>query len=92
MALKLYLIQKKLLISSVSFFVSIESSFKIDKDKRYLVETNDASDLVLYNAYPCILSIKETVNNNEFFFWNAPYEEILNEINSQHSQKIFPCR
>ena len=69
------------------YFVNIGNTLKIDKDKRFLVETNDVFDLVLraikkYSFHPSILSIKEKMNNNVFFFQNVSYEEILNEINS----------
>ena len=67
--------------------MNIENTLKIDKDKQFLVETNDAFDPVLkaikkYSAHPSILSIKEKMNNNVFSFQNVNYEEKLNEINS----------
>ena len=70
-----------------NFFVNIGNTLKIDKDKRFLVETNDVFDPVLkavkkYSAHSSILSIKEKMNNNVFCFQNVTYEEILNEINS----------
>ena len=54
-----------------TFFVNIGSTLKIDKDKQFLVETNDAFDPVLkaikkYSAHPSILSIKEKMSNNVF--------------------------
>ena len=69
------------------FFVNIGKTLKIDKDKQFLVETNDVFDPVLkaikkYSAHPSILSIKEKMNNNVFSFQNVNYEEKLNEINS----------
>ena len=44
------------------FFVNIGNTLKIDKNKQFLVETNDVSDRVLkaikkYSAHPSILSI-----------------------------------
>ena len=44
-------------------FVNIGNLLKIDKDKQFLVETNDVLDPVLkalkkYSAYPSILSIR----------------------------------
>ena len=45
------------------FFVNIGKTFKIDKDKHFLVETNDVFDPVLkamkYSAIPSLLSIKK---------------------------------
>ena len=46
------------------FFVNIGNTLKIDKVKRFLVETNDVFDPALkaikkYSAHPSILSIKE---------------------------------
>ena len=69
------------------FFVNIGKTLKIDKDKQFLVETNDVFDPVLkaikkYSAHPSILSIKEKMNNNVFSFQYVNYEEKLNEINS----------
>ena len=65
---------------------------KIDKDKRFLVETNDVFDSVLkaikkYSAHPSILSIEEKMYNNVFSFRNVAYEEILNEIKSLVTSK-----
>ena len=65
---------------------------KIDKDKLFLVETNNVFDLVLktikkYSTHPSILNIKEKMNNNMFSFRNVTYEEILNEINSLDTSK-----
>ena len=58
------------------FFVNIGNIFKIDKDERFLFETNDVFDPDLraikkYSAHPSILSIKETMNNNVFSFRNV---------------------
>ena len=69
------------------FFVNIGNTLKINKDKRFLVETNDVFDPVLktvkkYSGHPSILNIKEKMNNNMFSFRNVTYEEILNKINS----------
>ena len=70
------------------FFMNIGNILKIDKGKRFLVETNDVFDPVLkatkkYSAHPSILSIKVKMNNNVFFSQNVTYYvEILNEINS----------
>ena len=74
------------------FFVNIGNSLKIDKDKQFLVETNDVFDPVLkaikkYSAHPSILSIKEKMNNNVLSFRKVTYEEILNEINSLDTSK-----
>ena len=46
------------------FFVNIGKTLKIDKDKQFLVETNDVFDPVLeaikkYSAHPSILRIKK---------------------------------
>ena len=65
------------------FFVNIGNTLKIDKDKQFLVETNDVFDPVLkaikkYSAHPSILSIKEKMNNDVFSFRKVTYEEILN--------------
>ena len=69
------------------FFVNIGNTLKIDKDKPFLVETNDVFDPFLKvikkcSAHPSILSINEKMNNNVFSFQKVTYEEILNEINS----------
>ena len=74
------------------FFVNIGNTLKIDKDKQFLVETNDVFDPVLkaikkYSAHPSILSIKEKINNNVFSFRKVTYEEILNETNSLDTSK-----
>ena len=92
MDVKLYLIQKGLLIPSISFFVNIGNTLKIDKDKQLLVETNDVFDPVLkaikkYSVHPSVLSIKEKMNNNVFSFREVTYEEILNEIYSLDTSK-----
>ena len=47
----------------------ISDNLKIDKDRQFLLETNDVFDLVLkgikkYSAHPSILSINEKMNNN----------------------------
>ena len=62
MAVKLCLIQKRLLINK--FFLNMRNTLKIDKDKRCVVETNNAFDPVLkaikkYSAHPSILNIKK---------------------------------
>ena len=62
MAVKLCLIQKRLLINK--FFVNMRNTLKIDKDKRCVVETNNAFDPVLkaikkYSGHPSILNIKK---------------------------------
>ena len=74
------------------FFVNIVKTFKIGKDKQFLVETNDVFDPVLkaikkYSAHPSILRVKEKMNNNVFSFRKVTYEEILNEINSLDTSK-----
>ena len=74
------------------FFVNIGSTLKTDKDKQFLVVTNDVFDPVLrankkYSTHPSILNIKENVNNNVFLFPNVTYEEILNEIYSLNTSK-----
>ena len=71
------------------FFVNIGNILKIDKDKQFLVETNDIFDPVLkaikkYSTHP---SIKEKMNSNVFFFQKVIHEEILNEINSLDMSK-----
>ena len=73
MVVKLYLIQKGLLIPSISLFVNIGNTLKIDTDKQFVVETKDVFDSVLkaikkYSAHPSILSIKEKMNNNRVLF------------------------
>ena len=52
---------------------------------------NHVFDLVVktiknYRAHPSILSIKEKMNNNVFFFRNVTYKEVLNETNSLELQ------
>ena len=47
-----------------TFFVNIGNTLKFDKDKQFLVETNNVFDSVLkairkYSAHPSILSIKK---------------------------------
>ena len=74
------------------FFVNIGKTLKIDKDKQFLVETNDVFDPVLkaikkYSAHPSILRIKEKMNNNVFSLRKVTYEEILNVINSLDTSK-----
>ena len=71
------------------FFMNIGKTLRIDKDKQFLVETNDVFDPVLkaikkYSAHPGILWIKEKMNNNVFYFWEVTYEEILNEMKFGH--------
>ena len=73
-------------------FVNIENTLKIEKDKQFLVETNDAFDSVLkaikkYSTHHSVLSIKEKMNNNVFYFRKVTYEEILNETNSLNTSK-----
>ena len=51
-----------------NIFVNIGKILKNDKDKQFLVETNDVLDLILkaikkYTDLPIILSIKEKLNN-----------------------------
>ena len=75
-----------------NFFVNIGNTFKIDKDKQFLLETNDVFDPIFkaikkYNAHPSILSIKEKMNNNVFSFRNVTHEGILNETNSFDTSK-----
>ena len=89
MVIKLYLIQKRLLIPSISF---CEYRKGFDKDKQFLVETKDVFDTVLkaikkYSAHPSILRIKDRMNNNVFSFRKVTYEEILIEINSLDTSK-----
>ena len=72
--------------------MKIGNTSKIDKDKQFLVETNDVFDPVLkaikkYSAHPSVLNIKEKMNNNVFSFREVTYEEILNEINSLDTSK-----
>ena len=74
------------------FFMNIGKALKIDKDKRFLVETKDVFDPVLkaikkYSAHPSILRIKDKMNNNVFSFRKVTYEEILIEINSLDTSK-----
>ena len=68
------------------------NTLKTDKDKKFLVETNDVFDPVLkaikkYSAHPSILSIKEKMNNKVLSFRNVTYEEILNKISSLEISK-----
>ena len=77
--------------------MNIENTLKTDKDKQFLVETNDAFDPVLkaikkYSAHLSILRIKEKMNNNVFSFRKVTYEEILNEINSLDTSKSAQSR
>ena len=70
-----------------NFFVNIDNTLNIDKDKQFVVETNDVFDPVLkaikkYSAHPSILSTKDKMNKNVFCFQKVTYEEILNEIKS----------
>ena len=72
--------------------MNIGNTLKIDKDKQFLVETNDVFEPVFKavkkcSAHPSILSIKEKMNNNVFSFRKVTYEEILNEINSLDTSK-----
>ena len=72
--------------------MNTENTLKIDKDKQFLVETNDVFDPVLkafkkYSAHPSILSTKGKMDSNVFFLGNVTYEEILNEINSLETSK-----
>ena len=92
MAVKFYLIQKRLLIPTKSFFVNIGNTLKINKDKLFLAETNNALHHVLkaikkYSVHPSILSIKEKMNNIMCSFPNVTYEESLNYINSLDALK-----
>ena len=73
-------------------FVNIGNTLNIDKDKRFLVDTNVVCDPIQkvikkYSAHPSILKIKEKMNNNVFSFRNVTCEEILNEINSLDTSK-----
>ena len=72
--------------------MNIRNTLKIDKDKQFLVETNNIFDPVLkaikkYSSHPSILSIKEKINNNVFSFQKVTYEEILNEIKNLDTSK-----
>ena len=74
------------------FFVNIRSTLIIDKEKQFLLETNDLFDpafkvIKKYSAHPSILSIKEKLNNNVFSFQKVTDEEDLNEINSLDTSK-----
>ena len=65
---------------------------QIEKDKQYLVETNDLFDPILkaikkYNSNTNILSIKEKMNNSVFSFRKVTYEEMLNEVKSLNTSK-----
>ena len=77
-----------------TFFVNIGNTLKIDKDKGFLVETNDVFDPVLkvikkYSSHFSILNIKEKINNYVASFWNVTYEEIPNEWTiCTHQSKI----
>ena len=83
---------EKVADTSNKFFVNIENTLRIYKDKRFLVETNDVSDPVLnaikkYSAHSSILIIQENMTNNVFSFQDVAYEKILNEINSSDTSK-----
>ena len=63
MAVKSYLIQK-VFDTFNKFFVNIENTLEIDKDKQFLAKTNGVFDPVLkaikkYSAHPSIFNIKE---------------------------------
>ena len=65
---------------------------QIEKDKQYLIETNDLFDPILkaikkYNSNTSILSIKEKMNNSVFSFRKVTYEEMLNEVKSLNTSK-----
>ena len=69
------------------FFVNIGNTLNIDKDQRFLVDTNGVFVIVLktikkYSAYTSTLNRKEKMNNNVVSFQNVTYEEILNDIDS----------
>ena len=71
-------------------FGNIGKTLKIDKNKQFLVVTNDVFDPVLkaikkYGANPSILRIKEKMNNKVFSFRKVTL--ILNEINSLDTSK-----
>ena len=73
--------------------MNIGNTLKIDKDKQFLVQTNDVFDPVLQaikkdSALPSILSIRETMNNNVFSLRKVTHEVILNEINSLDTSKL----
>ena len=53
------------------YFVNIGNTLKIDKDKRFLVETNDVRAIKKYSFHPSILSIKEKMSNNVFKLSNC---------------------
>ena len=79
-----------------TFFVNKGNTLKIDKNKQFLVETNDVFDPVLkainkYSAHASILRIKEKINN-VFSFRKVTYQEILNEINSLGNFKMNTVR
>ena len=83
-------------------FVNIGNTLKIDKDNRFLVETNDELEARLkaikkYSTHSNILNIKEKMTNKVFSFRNVTYAEILNELTAwtlknQHSQTIFSLK
>ena len=64
---------------------------KIDKDKQFLVQTNDVFDPVLKTRKIALilafLESKKKMNNNMFSFRKVTYEEILNEFNSLGTSK-----
>ena len=72
-------------------FVNQGNTLKIDKDKEFLVETNDTLDSVLKAVKKyrfSILSIKEKMNNNVFSFRNVKkwYTKlIIWALQSKHS-------
>ena len=72
--------------------MNIGNTLKINKDKLFLAETNNALHPVLkvikkYSFHPSILSIKEKMNNIMCSFPNVTYEESLNYINSLDALK-----
>ena len=51
----------------ISFFVNIGNTLKIDDDKRFIVQTNDVFDPVLFNPLSANLTKLSNTNADELF-------------------------
>ena len=64
------------------FFVNIGNTWKIYKDKRFLVETNNILDPVLktlkkHSAHLSVININKNINRDMFSFQNVSTEKNL---------------
>ena len=64
------------------FFVNIGNTSKTDKDKRFLVETNNILDPVLktlkkHSAHLSVININKKINKDVFSFQNVSSEKNL---------------